>query len=502
MRTTVAVVLGLATGIFAFAAGTGLTGSWLAATLIGGSAASLVGILVHRGRIVVLDEAAAPRGLRIVSGLAAVLALVVLGRLAVFMVDPAQVAYSFVPSSNWELRHSCLSAYFVAAEAAGTAPNIYADSLYTMPGDDPTKLRNPKKLGLFNIDVFEYPPPFLLLPRALRAVAPDFTRHRALWFGLNGAIVLIGLLAVARFMGPTAGTRALLLSPLVLAAFPTLSTLQKGNVQAVVIAASILAMLLFERGRPAAGGALLAFVTASKLYPGLLIVYLIVRRQWRALGWTIAFGLAFVLLSIVDMGWAPYVAFLSHLPGLVGGEAFPAFRNPGAIAINFSVPGLVFKLKLFGLAGMGFGAAKIVGWIYTLVALAATVAAGRRTFSDVEKPIVWMAILILATLRSPFLPQAYAVFPPLWLLTLLAALYVPTPKVLTIVLLAWASLDFYWPLDWAMDPRLLAIFITVVPQSVTVALAVFALRRRRDPEAAPARGQAALAGPVSAAARS
>ena len=334
MRTTVAVVLGLATGIFAFAAGTGLTGSWLAATLIGGSAASLVGILVHRGRIVVLDEAAAPRGLRIVSGLAAVLALVVLGRLAVFMVDPAQVAYSFVPSSNWELRHSCLSAYFVAAEAAGTAPNIYADSLYTMPGDDPTKLRNPKKLGLFNIDVFEYPPPFLLLPRALRAVAPDFTRHRALWFGLNGAIVLIGLLAVARFMGPTAGTRALVLSPLVLAAFPTLSTLQKGNVQAVVIAASILAMLLFERGRPAAGGALLAFVTASKLYPGLLIVYLIVRRQWRALGWTIAFGLAFVLLSIVDMGWAPYVAFLSHLPGLVGGEAFPAFRNPGAIAIN------------------------------------------------------------------------------------------------------------------------------------------------------------------------
>src|SRR6266481_543177 len=33
---------------------------------------------------------------------------------------------------------------------------------------------------------------------------------------------------------------------------------------------------------------------------------------------------------------------------------------------------------------------------------------------------------ILATLRSPFLPQAYAAVPPLWLLTLLAATHAPT----------------------------------------------------------------------------
>jgi hypothetical protein len=278
-------------------------------------------------------------------------------------------------------------------------------------------------------------------------------------------------------MGPAAGTRALLYSPLIWAAIPTISTLQKGNVQGMVIVASMLAMVLFERRRWAAGGVLLAFVTLSKLYPGLLIVYLLARREWRAVAWTAVMGAVFLVWSILDTGWAPYVAFRGHFPGLVGGEAFPAFRNPAATAINFSIPGLVFKLKLFGVPGMSFGAAKVVGWIYTLIAAAVTVLAARRNPRDGERPLVWLAILILATLRSPFLPQAYAAFPPLWLLTLLAATYLPTGRILAMALLGWAALNIFWPLDWPGDPRVVAA-ANLVPQGVTIALAWLALRRR------------------------
>jgi hypothetical protein len=89
---------------------------------------------------------------------------------------------------------------------------------------------------------------------------------------------------------------------------------------------------------------------------------------------------------------------------------------------------------------------------------------------------VWMAILILATLRSPFLPQAYAAFPPLWLLTLLAATYVPTTKVVSWVLAGWLAFNVFWPLDWPLDPRWLAV-ITLVPQGLTVVVALLALRR-------------------------
>jgi hypothetical protein len=475
MRALVASSLGIATGIFGFAAGAGLTASWWAAALIGVATAGLVAWLVMTRPIVLLDEAACSRGLKILSGVASVVALVQLARLAVFMIDPSQINYSFVPSSKWEVEHSCLSAYFISAQAPSSGQDIYDDALFTMPDDDPSQIRKARTLGPFKIDVFEYPPTYLLLPRALMLLSPDFTHLRMLWFGATGGVVLLAFIVVARFMGPAAGTRALLLAPLVWVSFPTLSVLQKGNVQVTVIAAAMLAMVLFERRRDAAGGAILAFVTMSKLYPGMLLVYLLAQRRWRALAFTAAFGFVFLAVSLVDTGWAPYASFVHRLSGILGGEAFPAFRNPRAMAINFSVPGLVFKLKLFGVPGMGFAASKLLGWAYTVVVVAATVLAGRRELRDDRKPLVWMAILILATLRSPFLPQGYAVFPPLWLLTLMAASVARTSGILSVVVLTWAALNVYWPQDWPGDPKMLAL-VFVVPQVVTVILAALALR--------------------------
>ncbi|HEY4884604.1 MAG TPA: glycosyltransferase family 87 protein [Myxococcales bacterium] len=472
----VASSLGIATGIFAFAGAAGLMGSWPAALAIGVLAVALATRAFWKHPVVELDESACSPGLKIVSGLATLVAIVEIARLSVFMIAPAQVGWSAVPSSDWEVRHSCLSAYFIAAQAAGEAPNIYEGSLYTAPDDNPAAPRKPRMLGPFRIDVYEYPPPFLTLPRALRVLVPDFIRFRALWFGLNAGVVLLAMVVAARSLGRVAGTRALLLSPLVWASLPTLSTLQKGNVQALVIAVSMLAMHLFERRRRASGGALLAFATVSKLFPGMLAVYLLARRQWRALAWTAGLGGALVLLTLLDLGWPPFADFLGHLPGLVGGEAFPAFRNPSATAVNYSLPGIVFKLKLFGLAGMSFGVAKTIGWIYTVAAIWATVFLALRPLRDGEKPLAWIAILILATLRSPFLPQAYAAFPPLWLLTLLAATYAPSTKVMFLTLLGWLSLNVFWPLDWGMAPRLLAV-LTTLPQAVTIVLAVLVLRR-------------------------
>jgi hypothetical protein len=88
---------------------------------------------------------------------------------------------------------------------------------------------------------------------------------------------------------------------------------------------------------------------------------------------------------------------------------------------------------------------------------------------------VWLAIVILSTLRSPFLPQGYGAFPAVWLLTLLAAYRPPTPKNVLLVVLVWLCFNLYVPMDW-VAPRYLAL-ITVVPQMATVAVAFLALRR-------------------------
>jgi alpha-1,2-mannosyltransferase len=159
----------------------------------------------------------------------------------------------------------------------------YAWELYSLPDEGPTVPRKPRPIGSFNIDAYEYPPPFLLLPRALAILTPEFLRFRMVWFALNGTVLVIGLLVVARMLGPVTGTRALLFSPLVLASDITIATLQVGNLQAIVSSLSMIAMVLLAQRRYAAGGALLAYATVSKLFPGLLLVYLVVQRKWRAL---------------------------------------------------------------------------------------------------------------------------------------------------------------------------------------------------------------------------
>jgi alpha-1,2-mannosyltransferase len=428
-RTLTTLSLACAFGIFAFSASMGLIGSRAVAAIVAVAVAALIAWYLWRHPIVLLDEAAGSRALKILSGLATVTALIQLARLCVFIVNPAAVGCAIGPSRGQGLTisHSCVSAYYVAARSAATVPNVYAYELYSFPADSPTSLRKPRRIGSFNIDAYEYPPPFLLLPRTLAILAPDFLRFRMIWFALNGAVMIVGLLTVARMLGPVARTRALLLSPLVLASELTVSTLQIGNLQEIVFSLAMIAMILLTQRRYAAGSALLAFATVSKLFPGLLLVYLLVRREWRALAWTTGLCVVLVGISLLDTGWAPYKAFLDHLPRLLSGEAFPAFCNPGSIAKNYSVPGMVFKLQFFGFHGASFGAIKVVGWIYTLVVLAASVVLARRTLNREEEPLVWLTILIVASLRSPFLP-GYAVIPVLWLLTLLAATAAPTVR--------------------------------------------------------------------------
>ena len=76
-------------------------------------------------------------------------------------------------------------------------------------------------------------------------------------------------------------------------------TLQAGNAHLLFIAAAVAAMLLFERQRHAAGGAILAYAIVSKLFPGVLLFYLLLRRDWRAVGWTAAWSVALVAVMCV-----------------------------------------------------------------------------------------------------------------------------------------------------------------------------------------------------------
>jgi alpha-1,2-mannosyltransferase len=107
-----------------------------------------------------------------------------------------------------------------------------------------------------------------------------------------------------------------------------------------------------------------------------------------------------------------------------------------------------------------------------VIAVTATVLLARRGRGG---PIAWITVLIVATLRSPFLPVNYAAVAPLWLLTLFGAENGERRGALVWIGLAWLGFEIVWPVDWPLDPRI-ATAINLVPMATMLALVVVAVR--------------------------
>jgi hypothetical protein len=369
------------------------------------------------------------RGRTVGFALVALLALAQIARLSAFMSDPALTWGSAFPPVEEGTRHMCLGAYVQAAELSRRGdPNIYASEHFPAftetPGHrappPPTSVAN---LGPYIQDPYEYPPVFLLLPRAALLLTNDFLSLRTAWFGLQVSCFLVFALVLAGAVGGRRGLVAALLLPVAWLALPLMFNFQFGQFHLAAVMLALGGMLAFERGRERTGGALLAAAVVTKLFPGLLLVYLAARRRWRPVAWTVAFGAGYAALGLLVLGWAPHRAFLQyHLPRISSGEAFSFFtRNDLTLAANYGVYGLPFKLARLGVPGMSAALGSALSWLYSLVLLAAAVVAARRRHPPALEPAVWLALLVLGSLRSPLAPNVYTLAPAAWLLTLVAA---------------------------------------------------------------------------------
>lgn len=345
-------------------------------------------------------------------------------RLATFMADGSKVENSIYAFDEFYVHHSCLSAHFQAAKLVRAGvPNIYERTNYEGPNGEP------KFVDGFVTDVFLYPPPFLLLARLALAISENFLAWRAVWFALEGGLVAAALLTLALWIGGAIGRRAAWLSILVWLSLPTLTTLQFGNFHLVTIAGTMFAMMAFERGRHVLGGALLAALALSKVFPGIFVLLLVFQRRWRAVIWTAGFGTLFLAASYLILGAAPFQALVTyHLPRMASGAALETqFAHPDTFAANIAVYGLVQKLASLGVPLTLPGAAIAATWIYTIVLIGVAALAARaadsapQPESRLRRALVWLALVELASLRAPFTPDTYGLFPILWILSLLLA---------------------------------------------------------------------------------
>ncbi|WP_428263350.1 glycosyltransferase family 87 protein [Haliangium sp.] len=371
--------------------------------------------------------------------------------------------------------HTCLPAYLRAAELSQRDPGaLYHRDQYLADAARAPDAGAAAGMAEYANDPYHYPPPFAMVPGALRQLSDDFMRLRALWFGLSALALLALMVAIcARLDAPAAWPAA----ALALASVNTLYTLQYGQVHFAVMAAAVAAMFAFEARRHPLGGALLAFAVATKLFPGVFVVVLIARRAWRALAWTAAMGALFVAVSALVYGLAPYQAFFAEqLPRLLDGRAFQIFAADDEFLIsNLGFGSVLHKFDvLVGLPAQALLTRVVTGaYLLLLLGLAAVVA--RRSAPRPEAQLTrLLALLCLASMVGAYNPASYGMAPLLWLG---AAILVACPPTRGWHWAAAAGLWVFWQLTPVMGslPVLWRLTWLHVPVALAAQLSVIAL---------------------------
>jgi alpha-1,2-mannosyltransferase len=170
--------------------------------------------------------------------------------------------------------------------------------------------------------VYKYPPFLSLLLEPLAAL-PVIISFRV-WQFLNLVMLVVGLVALLRANGKArAGyglsAACILLIVVTLLFRPLLDTLFMGQVDVLVFAGFALVYWALKNDRITWVGLPLAVITLLKLYPALFVIYLIMRREWKALASFALWLLALVAFTLPFVGVAPWWTYLTQVLPLSGG---------------------------------------------------------------------------------------------------------------------------------------------------------------------------------------
>lgn len=181
---------------------------------------------------------------------------------------------------------------YLAAQAALRGESIY----------DPFAPEELAALGLRPDALQNYHPPFtiaLLLPVALL----PYRAAVLLWTALGLGLYLWMWRAVLRELGLLSPPGwAPLLVGLSLLWFPLQFHIILAQLSIPLAACVVGSWLALRRGREAMAGALLGLAILIKIFPALLLLNLVARRRWRALGAAVAVGGAGLALTLAVIG--------------------------------------------------------------------------------------------------------------------------------------------------------------------------------------------------------
>ena len=280
--------------------------------------------------------------------------------------------------------------------------------------------------------------------------------------------------AAARTLGGVAERRIWLLTPLLMASPLMLGILQVGNFHLAAVSICLLCWVALERQKDSLTGALLAVATLAKIFPGLLGVLLLMQRRWRAVGFTLLAASLLCALSVAVLGtrvWHDFLVY--HLPRVQSGEALRFMaESEQNIEFNLAFFGIPFKLGALGLPGWGWAQTRRFGNVYTVLLLALAVLAARNRGGPQHRLTVWLALVMLGSLQSPY--SAPFVLVTVTLLLLSMAAEVRSWRGVVAFVITWALFSIFTP---GLDPKL-AIAISLVRMAALYTVLVWVVLRR------------------------
>lgn len=191
--------------------------------------------------------------------------------------------------------------------AAGERLNVGHDLYALVAGDRPVHLQPP----YWTVPLLS--PPFIAVIWRPLATLPSELGMYLWWLGSIGSIV--GVIVALAIRRPLVTALALLAL-----AIPITYEIGVGNVNGYILLGAVLAWRWFRAGSDIAAGATVGVMTALKVYPGVLAVFLAAQRRGRALlAWVAAIAVA-GLVSLAGAGFAAHLRYLeiARATGTIG----------------------------------------------------------------------------------------------------------------------------------------------------------------------------------------
>ncbi|HVA84536.1 MAG TPA: glycosyltransferase family 87 protein [Candidatus Binataceae bacterium] len=212
--------------------------------------------------------------------------------------------------------------------------HFYVGALSLRLGSDPYTVKFDALAHSLGLDIgvnhiSNQPPAFLLCFEPLTRLGPPAAYWTWTGISLISLVSALGLLLVSETS--LAPKQMLLFCGLMFIYPPTYELLFFANTQNVVLLLIVVAMCCLRRGWNCGAGLSLAMAITLRAYPWPLAVYLVCRRQWRAVRWMVIGGALIGALTIWSIGPAHFLSFFDTW-GFTTNRMFLA--HPDDISLN------------------------------------------------------------------------------------------------------------------------------------------------------------------------